>query len=254
MNVRACVAAFFLSMMAFGAVAQEPGGVSPKNTWTVFTEYSDTSSHILLGLARDRELVTLGGSYARRLWRWRAGDFSYLAEIRPLVYESDPVEIHNFTEMFTPPPATISGQSSNTVISPCVASTSTLVETLRPGMPMDPVVTLTVTDHVTCGRRWSYAQAFAPLGIKQSFRTGKAIQPFVAGTAGYMYSSVPLPTENSGSFNFAFDFGVGVEMLRGPRRSMSLEYRFHHFSNKNTALENPGVDNGVFKLSYNFRR
>jgi opacity protein-like surface antigen len=252
MNVRTCVAGIGLALISCGAMAQQSDDFKGKNTWTVFTEYSNTSSHILMGAARDRKLVTLGGSYARTLWRSRVGDFSYLAEIRPMVWESDPMQTNNETYIQANPPQMNTIQFTEAVIDPCVAGTYYFTFTNSP--PGGGTQTVNETNVVTCGRRWSYAQAFSPIGIRQSFRPGKKIQPFLVGTVGYMYSSVPLPTEEAGSFNFAFDFGAGVEIFRTPRRSISLEYRFHHFSNKNTALQNPGVDNGVFKLSYNFKR
>jgi len=252
MSLRECVVGVCLSLISYGAVAQRAGDFSEKNTWTVFTEYSNTSSHMLMGVARQRKLATLGGSYARRLWRSRVGDFSYLAEVRPMVWESDPTDVDDVTEVFTNPPQTFTVQLSGTTVSPCVAGTFTSSNTIAP--PLGPARTVNTTAVVTCGRRWSYAEAFTPIGIRQSFRPGKKIQPFLVGTAGYMYSSVPLPTEQAGSFNFTFDFGAGVEVFRTPRRSVSLEYRFHHFSNKDTAVDNPGVDNGVFKLSYSFKR
>jgi hypothetical protein len=37
-------------------------------------------------------------------------------------------------------------------------------------------------------------------------------------------------------------------------RSIQAEYRYHHISNHDTANANPGIDNGVFKLSYAFGR
>jgi opacity protein-like surface antigen len=219
----------------------------------VFSEYSNTSSHMLMGYARDRKLLTLGGSYARRLWHGREGSFSYLAEVRPMVFESDPVQTNNFTEVFSVDGSSFSDHFSGTTVGPCVAGTVvTTFPTISPtGQPNG---TVTVTSHLTCGRRWNYAQSFSPVGFKQSFRPNKAVQPFVAGTVGYMYSSVPIPTEQSGSFNFAFDFGAGVEVFRSAKRSVSLEYRYHHFSNKGTASQNYGVDNGVFKVSYSFGR
>jgi len=35
---------------------------------------------------------------------------------------------------------------------------------------------------------------------------------------------------------------------------MRFEYLVQHYSNHNTAYANPGVDNGLFKLTYTFGR
>jgi len=76
------------------------GGVtlaqSPQTTWTnkydlgVFGEYSPTSSHIVMGYARQRKLVGIGGSLAWRLINRHSFELAYLAEVRPLLMESDP--------------------------------------------------------------------------------------------------------------------------------------------------------------------
>jgi hypothetical protein len=105
-----------------------------------------------------------------------------------------------------------------------------------------------------CGPQWTFAQAFSPLGFKYSTMTGHRVQPFFVGTLGYMYSSRPIPVAQAEALNFVFDFGPGVEIYERGGRSISLECRFHHFSNRDTAEENPGVDNLMYKLSYSFGR
>ena len=80
------------------------------------------------------------------------------------------------------------------------------------------------------------------------------MQPFIVGTLGYMYASRTIPVSNAEAFNFIFNFGAGVEVFRSRTRSVSLECRYNHFSNKDTAAVNPGVDNVVFKASYSFGR
>ena len=63
-----------------------------------------------------------------------------------------------------------------------------------------------------------------------------------------------MPSANAGSFNFDFEIGAGFEYYRSPRNSVRLEYQVQHYSNKNTAADNPGVDNGLLKLTYSFGR
>ncbi len=69
-----------------------------------------------------------------------------------------------------------------------------------------------------------------------------------------MYSTQPIPTQSAGSFNFTFDLGAGLEVYRSARTSIRAEYRYHHISNHNTATQNPGIDNGLFQVSYTFGR
>jgi opacity protein-like surface antigen len=69
-----------------------------------------------------------------------------------------------------------------------------------------------------------------------------------------MYSTQPIPIRAAGSFNFTFDLGAGVELYRSKTRSIRAEYRYHHISNHGTAEVNPGIDNGLFQVTYSFGR
>jgi hypothetical protein len=224
---------------------------SRKNGWTIFAEYSNTSSHMLMGGSRQRELVTMGGAYTRRVVRFWGSQLNYQAEIRPIVFESDPVA--NTTTTYTVetgnPPVSLTLTGSEATIDVCQPSSGTSPITTPPGEPAE-----TVTYSTVCGRQWTFGQSFSPLGFKYSLLTRRRVQPFIIGTLGYMYSSRPIPVPEAEAFNFAFDFGAGVEMYQKKRRSISLECRLHHFSNRDTAESNPGVDNLMYKLSYSFGR
>jgi opacity protein-like surface antigen len=228
---------------------------SRKNTFTLFAEYSNTSSHILLGASRQRELADFGGAYTRRLVRFRGTDFSYQAEIRPILFESDPVEIetNTLTVAYPPPVGTVTSTQTeaSAATGTCTPISGSYSSPVAPGEP-------TVSDaySVACGRQWTFGQAFSPLGFKYSLRTRHRLQPFFVGTLGYMYTSRPVPVADAEAFNFIFNFGVGIELFRSAskNRSISLEYRFNHFSNRDTAAANPGTDNMLYKLSYSFGR
>jgi opacity protein-like surface antigen len=252
MGLSRWLAAMVCLLMSSVCVAQNVEGemYSRKTSWTIFTEYSNTSSHLLMGASRQRELVTLGGAYTRRVVRFWGSQLNYQAEIRPVVFESDPVAITSTTysvESGTTP-VSLTFVRSGAPVGVCqpASGTSTLSP---PGQPVE-----TVTYSTVCGRQWTFAQAFSPLGFKYSLLTRKRVQPFAIGTLGYMYSSRPLPVAEAEALNFAFDFGVGVEIYRPDMRSISLECRYHHFSNRNTADENSGVDSLMYKLSYSFGR
>ncbi len=224
---------------------------SRKNTFTVFAEYSPTSSHILLGDARQRILADLGGAYTRRIVRFWGSDLGYQIELRPVLFESDPIEtISNYT--YDGAPVTYIPPSSSAVTGICQPGT---VQLTFPGYPAGtPPTNESYT--VTCGRQWTFGQAFSPIGFKYSMRTRHRIQPFLIGTLGYMYTSRPIPIADAESFNFVFDFGAGVELYRSESNmhSVSIEARYHHFSNNNTAQANPGTDSITYKLSYSFGR
>ena len=46
----------------------------------------------------------------------------------------------------------------------------------------------------------------------------------------------------------------GFEFYRSAKKSFRVEYRYHHISNDYTADQNPGIDNGLFQVTYAFGR
>ena len=233
--------------------AQPSNPYSRKNTFSLFVEYSPTSSHILLGAARQRILADFGGAYTRRIVSFWGSDLGYHVELRPVLFESDPVAITRSTISYTAPPPIGPVTSTETLsvapIGKCQPFSGT---TVFPPIDGEPPVTLSYT--TTCGRQWTFGQVFTPIGFQYSMRTRHRLQPFIVGTLGYMYTSRPVPVANAEAFNFVFDFGAGLELCRSnqKKRSLSIESRYHHFSNRDTAQSNPGTDNITYMLAYNF--
>lgn len=214
-----------------------------KQTFGIFTAYSNDSSHMLLGIAERRKLFDLGVSYNRRILAGRVVDWEYSAELLPVALESDPLSRSVVVE--TAP------EASTTVYSGGAALTCDVM--VRPYTYTASGVTYTGTAYDYChGRQWTIGTAFSPVGLQWNFLTRHRLQPFANGHGGYMYSTRPIPESYAGAFNFTFDFGAGAEWFRTRSQSIRLEYRYHHISNHNTALENPGVDSGLFQLSYTF--
>lgn len=252
------VAAFLLfAALAFAGAkgwAQRPDDqpfFARKNTFSIFGAYANDSSHILLGYAENRKLLDFGAGYSRRLFVNQVVDWQYSGEILPVALESDPVQISNETGTYTftngMPSETLTGVLEQPTIGPCFPSTTTVIYALPNG-------TLTEVSVNTCGRRWTIGEAISPVGFQWNFLPRRKLQPFFTGHGGYMYSTTPIPTENAGSFNFTFDLGAGIELWRSKTRSIRAEYRYHHISNHGTAQENPGIDNGLFQVTYSFGR
>src|SRR5580698_4701432 len=90
-----------------GSMAQAQGGDASifgrSNTYSVFLEYSNDSSHIILGSAPNRKLASLGFQYEHRLVSNHALIWRYAAEFRPLILESDPTGTDTLT-ILSPPP------------------------------------------------------------------------------------------------------------------------------------------------------
>lgn len=217
-----------------------------RNTIGVLAAYSPDSSHILLGYAENRQLVNVGVSYSRRLFLNRILEWQYDGEILPVALESDPLEAY-VDEQTSPTPATYTGTLPSRPIA-CSPMSSTYSVTFNDA-------TYSGTETVYCsGRQWNIGEAVSPVGMQWNFLTRRRIQPLVDGHGGYMYSTHPIPIGGAGSFNFTFDLGAGIEVFRTKTQSIRAEYRYHHISNDNTANQNPGIDSGLFQVSYCFGR
>jgi opacity protein-like surface antigen len=115
-------------------------------------------------------------------------------------------------------------------------------------------VTYIGTVTTSCSRQWTIGEGISPVGFQWNFLPRQKLQPFFIGHGGYMYSTQPIPIPQAGSFNFTFDFGAGFELYRSNTKSIRAEYRYHHISNHNTANMNPGIDSGLFQVTYSFGR
>ena len=215
------------------------------NTLGIFGAYSADSSHILLGDAEHRMLLNFGVSYNRRLHIGNIVNWQYSGEILPVALESDPLT-----------------RSVNVATSPVAGTFVTTGE--APMVTCSPFTdnysftedgtTFSGADTFICsGRRWTIGEAISPVGMQWNFFPRHKTQAFIEGHGGYMYSTRQIPINDAGSFNFTFDLGAGFEIYRSRTRSIRAEYRIHHISNHGTAEFNPGIDNGLFQITYCFR-
>jgi opacity protein-like surface antigen len=218
-----------------------------RNTFGFFSAYSPDSSHILLGYAAKRELLDFGASWNRRLILNRVVNWQYSFEVLPVALESDPT-VTQSVQFTQPVQATTSTQIGATLVS-CTPITFSFNGTGPNGGPYS----YTETDYCS-GRRWTIGEAMSPVGFQWNFRPARKMQPFIDGHGGYMYSTKPIPIYDAGSFNFTFDLGAGFELYQSRSRSIRAEYRYHHISDHNTSAVNPGIDNGLFQVTYCFGR
>jgi hypothetical protein len=217
---------------------------SRKNTLTVFGEYSNDSSHIILGSTPDRKLAGAGVQYERRLVENGFLRWSYEAEFRPVVISSDPVaqtvETLCVGTCYTEPPF-------KSLVFKCVAGTLTFPVVEEPGG-----ATGSGTSTQTCSRQQTFAQGGSPIGLRVNLMPRRPLQLTFSSNGGYMFATKAIPVPQAGSFNFTFNFGGGLEYFYRPHRSVRLEYLVQHYSNHYTAQQNPGVDSGFVRLSYGF--
>jgi len=91
-------------------------------------------------------------------------------------------------------------------------------------------------------RKSVYGLGISPIGLKFNFRRNKRVQPFGAGTGGFLYFSENVPVSGAARFNFTFDFQGGVQIVNSNQRSFMIGYKYNHISNGYRAPINPGVD------------
>ena len=231
------------STLAIAQVQDEPV-YGRRQTFAGFFDYSDNSSHILLGRAPGRKFTELGFQYEYRLKSNRKIVWKYTAEFRPLIAESDITQ--TTTILFTLPPPSQTYYGSPGAALSCTPNVSSFSVTEPNG------VVFAQTIDTVCGRRWTYVEGLSPFGTRMNLRPRSRWQPTASLLAGLLLSAKKIPVDSAGSFNFTFELGAGVEYFRTPSQSVRLEYQLQHFSNDYTASLNPGVDNGLFKVTYTF--
>jgi opacity protein-like surface antigen len=230
--------------------AQDVGGYfSNRKVFSGFVEYSNDSSHMLLGYADGRKITALGAGFERRSFLGSNVAGSWVAEIRPWMTVSDPT-MTGFALSFPQQPQ-YSGIVNFT--SPVPVDTPVTKAPLNVILVTQNQIYPGTATYIG-GRRTTYVSAFSPLGYKLSAFPRKRIQPFVTALGGFAVSPRDIPVFNSSSFNFTFEFGAGVEVFQTHSRSCRLEYRYHHLANTSNGDDNPGIDSGVFKVSYSFGR
>ncbi len=238
------IAALTLTTSAFGQ--NDPAPYARKNSFGALIAYSNDSSHVLLGDAERRKLLNIGVSYSRRLLLTHFLDWQYDGELLPVALESDPLTRRVNVQ---------SSPTNSTIVDDLESPMLTCTPIVNPYTYEWNGVTYAGVDTFTChGRQWTIGEAISPVGFQWNFLPRRKIQPLLEGHGGYMYSTQPIPVSYAGSFNFTFDLGGGVEYFQSHSRSIRVEYRYHHTSNHNTANQNPGIDNGLFQVSYLFGR
>jgi opacity protein-like surface antigen len=225
------------------------GYYSNRTVLSGFVEYSNDSSHMLLGYADGRKISAVGAGFERRSFLGSSVSGAWVAEIRPLMTVSDPT-MNGFALYFPQQPQF----SGNVILASQVPVESPVTSTPFNVILVDQNQIYTGTATYIGGRRTTYVSAFSPLGYKLSAFPRRRIQPFVTGLGGFAVSPRDIPVFNSSAFNFTFEFGAGVELFQTHTRSCRLEYRYHHLSNAGNGADNPGIDSGVFKVAYSFGR
>ena len=241
-----CLVLAFLALAPIALAQPESAPYVRKNSFGILFAYSNDSGHILFGEAEQRKLLNIGVSYSRKLIAGRIVNFQFDAEILPVALESDPLT-HLVTQYTSPDTATFVYDGLSPMVK-CDPTTTPFTYVLN-----DVVYKGTSTTYCR-GRQWTMGTAMSPAGLQWNFLPHHRLQPFLVSHGGYMFSTHAIPIYYAGSFNFTVDAGGGLEYFRTHGQSIRAQWRYHHTSNHDTALENPGIDNGLFQVSYVFGR
>jgi Lipid A 3-O-deacylase (PagL) len=229
----------------------EHGWSTPRRSWSVFTEYSPDSSHIMLGITGGRTFATVGASWSQRLYKGRSWQLFYAPEVRPLMIERDPVQTGIDYKICI----------ANTLGQPCtpqsgyyhyphaIPSLSTSVK------EVDYSASFAGQSYYqdysfNYGRRSTYVGGLSPLGFQAAFLPRSRLQPIAGATAGFAVSPRDIPMFYTSAFNFTFGFGAGLQFWRDPRHATRVEYRFQHLSNADIGYNDPGIDSQMIHISY----
>jgi lipid A 3-O-deacylase PagL len=91
-----------------------------------------------------------------------------------------------------------------------------------------------------------------PFGFQVNFGD-KKVQPFANSSIGFLYFTRQVPAPDSSQFNFTFNFGGGIQFFTASRQSFTIGYKYHHLSNADTGIINPGIDSNVIYVGFSLR-
>lgn len=114
--------------------------------------------------------------------------------------------------------------------------------TLRYQAAVVPVALLNDNADDMYQREWVYGGGLSPIGLHVCFRPTKRINPFLTNTGGFLYFQQRVLSPDAAQFNFTVEVGAGTEVRIRRSEALVLGYKYHHFSNANTAHRNPGLD------------
>ncbi len=229
------------SLCGVSLYSQEPFRLDARHSLGFSTTFSPDSSHIFIGDSERRRIWTLGAEYTHVLHQGSRFRFDYEGSILPLYEETDPTI---YGTIFTLNGQTFTTEQTPTRITYAIRGPIGMVGS--PGGPNHPINALT-------GREDTYAAAFTPLGARISAFPRRRIQPTFALDLGFIVAARDIPIDQSSWFNFLFSFGPGLQFFTSPNASIRLEYIYRHASNAGLGNQNPGVDQGVARVTLSHR-
>jgi hypothetical protein len=238
------IVAGLISLSALDAASrcQEPSSRGGVQSFGFSSSWSGDSSHILIGEAEHRRIWTLGAEYTHMLRQGPRFRFDYEGSAIPLYEETDPTVVGTIF--------TLAGQSIITAETPTrvIYVTNAPVGTAATGNGLSTPI------YALFGRQDTYAAAFSPLGARVSAFPRWHVQPSFALDLGFIVSARDIPVDQTDRFNYMFAFGPGVQFFTSPQQSLRFEYIYRHASNAGQGSQNPGVDQGVVRVTLSLHR
>ena len=99
-----------------------------------------------------------------------------------------------------------------------------------------------------------YGAGFSPIGLHVSAPVSGGVRVFAGGAVGGIWFTREMPVPYARSFNYAVEFGGGLDVTASATHVVVIGFKVHHMSNMNAALANPGIDGNVFYLGLLRRR
>jgi hypothetical protein len=221
---------------------QEPGGFGGIWSYGVSGTYSPNSSHILIGESERRQVWTLGVNYSHVLRQGPRFRFDYEAAVIPVWEERDPTVTG--TEFFASGQAIVTQQTPVRVVN---VTNKPVGSILTGNGTYAPV-------YAFFGTANTYAAAVTPLGARVSVMPRWRVQPTFALDLGFIVGSRAIPIDDATQFNYTFALGPGFQFYSNAHTSWRVEYVYRHFSNAGQGSQNPGVDQGVVRLTMSRHR
>lgn len=223
-------------------LGQEASGLGGVQSFGFSSSYSPDSSHILIGESEHRRIWTIGAEYTRRLHEDSLLRFDYEASLMPIYEETDPTLIGTkFTfagqDFITPQPPV-------RVVSVAHGPVGTAATGLTTSVPL----------YALFGRQNTYAAAISPLGVRVSALPRWRFQPSMAVDLGFVISARDIPVDHASRFNYLIAMGPGLQFFGDNHTSWRVEYLYRHMSNAGQGNQNPGVDQGVVRVTVSRHR
>ena len=211
--------------------------IATRQDFGISSTFAPDSSHILIGTAERRRTWTVGLNYGHIMWGNRHLRLDYEGSITPFFQERDPTLVGEYFTIggFR---GTLPANGGRVVY----VNNDPIGSALGGGGPAAPVYPI-------YGSTKTYAAALSPLGARITASGTRWIRPTFSTDMGIVVSSDDLPVDDSASLNYMFSFGPGIELPQPRGGSIRLEYLYRHISNANSGYNNPGIDQGVIRLT-----